>query len=463
MSTVKIISHTETPAPAGQSSGSFLGHVYTAIAATVVLGIIVCGLYPLIVFVIGQVFFPVQANGSLLTKDGSYTTDPAQAVGSALLGQSFSAPQYFHPRPSAAGGGYDATASGGSNLGPLSAKLLHGTTKNVAYTVFAADKDHAPVTSIPGRVQAMVVEVTKTSITVTPPAPATQSSTASSTASQPAGPKTTYTLDAAVADPNTVVNFHGRTIHATAIPIGSIIELKMSDKTPPAVTAINVADQENDGGLANLDANANKITLDDATNTVINVDPTNTAFILNGKTAALADLAPGMKLHVVVSAQMDYDGIADRVIHYCQDNAIAYKSSVPDSTFTDADGLDDYKLVTAFSAADNPTIVPAIPIPADAVTASGSGLDPHISPENARLQVAHVLDARKDTKITKDQLLALIDQYTDKPNLGILGDPGINVLRLNLALDTQFPMPAARQPASAAASSATTAPEAQPK
>ena len=70
--------------------------------------------------------FPVQANGSLVTKAGQLTTRPEEAVGSALLGQSFADARYFHPRPSAAGAGYDAASSSGTNLGPLSAKLLNG-------------------------------------------------------------------------------------------------------------------------------------------------------------------------------------------------------------------------------------------------------------------------------------------------------------------------------------------------
>ncbi len=72
------------------------------------------------------------------------------------------------------------------------------------------------------------------------------------------------------------------------------------------------------------------------------------------------------------------------------------------------------------------------PVPADAVTASGSGLDPHISPENAELQAPRVARARA---ITQDQVQALIRQHTARPALGVLGDAGVNVLELNLALD----------------------------
>jgi potassium-transporting ATPase KdpC subunit len=95
----------------------FFSHIRGAIVSTIVLAVVCCGLYPLIVFGISQVLFRGQANGSLIVSaDG-------MVRGSKLLGQAFADPKYFHPRPSAAGNGYDATSSGGSNLGPTSQKL----------------------------------------------------------------------------------------------------------------------------------------------------------------------------------------------------------------------------------------------------------------------------------------------------------------------------------------------------
>jgi K+-transporting ATPase ATPase C chain len=228
---------------------------------TIVLGVI----YPLVMTGISQVVFPRQANGSLIKAGG-------KVIGSELIGQNFSKPEYFHPRPSSAGSGYDATASSGSNLGPTSAKLVHGTTK-----------------------------------------------------------------------------------------------------------------------------------MDDKKNEVV-----------------------------------DFDGINLRIVHFCLENDIPYESSVPMDRFMDASGgLDDVKLIKAFNDEKAPLMFkPKAPIPADAVTGSGSGLDPHISPASAQGQAARVAKARG---ISSEQANQLIVRFTEGPDLGLLGEPRLNVLKLNLALDQQFP------------------------
>jgi K+-transporting ATPase ATPase C chain len=94
-----------------------------AIRVTIVLLLIVSGVYPLVVWGLSQAMFKHQANGSLVTNA------QGQVVGSALLAQSFTKPEYFQPRPSAAGNGYDPTASSGTNLGPTSDKLINGVHK----------------------------------------------------------------------------------------------------------------------------------------------------------------------------------------------------------------------------------------------------------------------------------------------------------------------------------------------
>src|SRR4029079_4030949 len=86
----------------------------------------VCGVaYPLLSTAVGQLAFNDKADGSLIRRDGV-------VVGSKLIGQSFSAAQYFHPLPSAAGEGYDGSASSGSNLGPSSPDLLKAVADRVA-------------------------------------------------------------------------------------------------------------------------------------------------------------------------------------------------------------------------------------------------------------------------------------------------------------------------------------------
>jgi K+-transporting ATPase ATPase C chain len=330
--------------PAPESGGSFIGHLWASIAMTVTLGIICCGIYPLIVYGIAQVVFPAQANGSLVKKDGTYTTKDEEAVGSSLLGQNFSLPGYFHPRPSSAGNGYDPTSSSGSNLGPLSDKLINGATQTT---------------------------------------PATQPTTAPA-ATATTGPAATTSVAA----------------------------------TAPAST-----------------------------------QPTET---------------------------LAFDGVRLRTIHYAVDNNISFKlhhavyvkqpdggytldkrDEVPIKTFEDSQGnLIDTALVDAFphpTPTEDYTRTVVIAdefatlIPADAVTGSGSGLDPHITPDNAELQAARVAAARN---ISVDKVKTLIEQHTDAPSLGILGDPGVNVLMLNLALDNTYPIPAAP----AAASTPTTQP-----
>ena len=85
----------------------------------------------------------------------------------------------------------------------------------------------------------------------------------------------------------------------------------------------------------------------------------------------------------------------------------------------------------------------ATTVPADLVEASGSGLDPHITPESARLQVNAIVRNRQQAgqQIGADQVQKLVDQYTDGRTFGVLGQPRVNVLKLNLALDAQFGKP----------------------
>ena len=105
---------------------NFLAEIRSAVLVTLALAVLCCGLYPLVVFGLAQTLFHEKANGSLIV-------DSAGTVrGSRLLGQGFTANKYFHPRPSAAGNGYDASNSSGSNLGPTSQKLYDNIAQNLA-------------------------------------------------------------------------------------------------------------------------------------------------------------------------------------------------------------------------------------------------------------------------------------------------------------------------------------------
>jgi K+-transporting ATPase ATPase C chain len=104
---------------------SFIKELRTSVIATVLLAILVCGLYPMTVWTIGQGLFREKADGSLVISKG-------KVIGSTFIGQGFTGPRYFHPRPSAAGEGYDAAHSGGTNWGPLSKKLIERVQRRVA-------------------------------------------------------------------------------------------------------------------------------------------------------------------------------------------------------------------------------------------------------------------------------------------------------------------------------------------
>jgi K+-transporting ATPase ATPase C chain len=94
--------------------------VLMTIVTTLLLGLV----YPLAVTAVAQLVFPDKANGQLIERNG-------KAVGSRIIGQPFTAPEYFHSRPSAAGNGYDAANSGGTNLGPTNKKLIDGVKSAV--------------------------------------------------------------------------------------------------------------------------------------------------------------------------------------------------------------------------------------------------------------------------------------------------------------------------------------------
>jgi K+-transporting ATPase ATPase C chain len=104
---------------------NIIRNLLTAVLMTIVTTVILGLLYPLAITAIAQVAFPAQANGQLIERNGT-------VIGSRIIGQGFSSPGYFHARPSAAGTGYDAAQSGGSQLGPTNKKLIDNVRANVA-------------------------------------------------------------------------------------------------------------------------------------------------------------------------------------------------------------------------------------------------------------------------------------------------------------------------------------------
>ncbi|MCU0603563.1 MAG: K(+)-transporting ATPase subunit C [Desulfobacterales bacterium] len=119
---------------------NMLSELRVAVVAVFTLAVVLCGVYPLVVWVLAQGLFPGEADGSLIRRGGT-------VVGSERIAQSFTRPGYFHPRPSAAGAaGYDAGNSSGSNLGPLSKKLADAVKERVeAYRAENGLPPDAPV------------------------------------------------------------------------------------------------------------------------------------------------------------------------------------------------------------------------------------------------------------------------------------------------------------------------------
>ncbi|HUA32660.1 MAG TPA: potassium-transporting ATPase subunit KdpC [Candidatus Binataceae bacterium] len=113
---------------------------WISVRMTIVLTILLGLVYPLVMVVIAHVLFPHEANGTLITRDGT-------VVGAEVIGQNFSSSKYFHSRPSAAGNGYDASNSGGSNLGPTNKTLIDTVQKRLKDTIEA--EGGVPASKVP--------------------------------------------------------------------------------------------------------------------------------------------------------------------------------------------------------------------------------------------------------------------------------------------------------------------------
>jgi K+-transporting ATPase ATPase C chain len=120
---------------------NMIAELRVAVVATFSLAGVLCGVYPLVVWILSQGLFPYEADGSLIQRGGTI-------VGSELIAQNFSSPEHFHPRPSAAGeSGYDAGSSSGTNLGPLSKKLADAVKERVE--AYRAENELPPDALVP--------------------------------------------------------------------------------------------------------------------------------------------------------------------------------------------------------------------------------------------------------------------------------------------------------------------------
>ena len=119
---------------------TLVAELRASIAATLLLAVLCCGIYPAVVWAVGQGLFSHKANGSMVRVNG-------KVAGSSLLAQGFTAPNYFHPRPSAAGQGYDAAGSSGTNLGPTSKKLIESVKERV--DAYRAENGLTPDARVP--------------------------------------------------------------------------------------------------------------------------------------------------------------------------------------------------------------------------------------------------------------------------------------------------------------------------
>lgn len=120
---VDTVSETAEPGePAVGLTSALVEQIRPAVLSVLLLALLTGVAFPAVLWVIGRPLFPRQAGGSLIRSGGA-------VIGSELIGQRFTRPEYFHPRPSAAGAGYDGTVSGGSNLGPYDQKLQDGVRR----------------------------------------------------------------------------------------------------------------------------------------------------------------------------------------------------------------------------------------------------------------------------------------------------------------------------------------------